>query len=104
MEIKPSKGIRVLVNAERFERAPPVPPCSLVATESIRGSVRREPTAGGSADAGLVASRDLVGKNEIDVRPASGSDCDVALESNGGPWQDLPCHVAYDLEGRLYEP
>jgi hypothetical protein len=91
-------------------------PCRLTITERIDGTVLRE--SQGRADAGdrahdtsASAGReeprdsevDLVADNEIGVVVVAGSDCRASLKANGGPFEQLPCAVRYELEGELIE-
>lgn len=90
-------------------------PCRLAVTERIAGTLLRDSLA--DEDGGIETSEasaaaddetrggnaDLIGENEIAVRVAGG-DCRASLDDNGGPFEQLPCEVRYELEGELIMP
>jgi hypothetical protein len=88
-------------------------PCRLAVTERIAGTLLRDNLADhdGGADSsaaereddGREGSADLIGDNEIAIRVAGG-DCRASLADNGGPFEQLPCEVRYELEGELITP
>jgi hypothetical protein len=74
--------------------------CQLTVNESVQGMLLRslrEDAGSGSGGAGS----DLVANNEINIRAAAGSDCRLVLAAQSGPFDQLPCHAHYDLEGDL---
>jgi hypothetical protein len=89
-------------------------PCRLSVSERIAGTLLRDNRPAEAEDetedarAGEGArlrdrNADLIGANEITVRVAAG-DCRPSLDDNGGPFEQLPCEVRYDLEGELIAP
>lgn len=82
---------------ERFESTTTRAQCTLRIHETIRGTVHRPDADGGMNDVGA----DLSGENEIEVQAASDTDCDFALQAQGGIWEQLPCRVSYELAGVL---
>lgn len=82
---------------ERFEAMTARAQCTLRIHETIRGTVHRPDADAGTND----VEADLTGENEIQVRAAADTDCDFALEAQGGIWEQLPCRVSYDLAGVL---
>jgi hypothetical protein len=90
-------------------------PCRLGVTERIAGTLLRDNLTdedGGAGSSPATAARDderdesnadLIGENEIAIRIAAG-DCRASLDDNGGPFEQLPCQVRYELEGDLIAP
>ena len=86
-------------------------PCRLTVSERVAGTLLRVSAAHEAQDGGISAEgrsgrssgTDLVGKNDIAIRVASG-DCRRSLREHGGPFERLPCAVHYDLEGELIDP
>lgn len=85
----------------------PAQPCQLLVSETVEGRLLADDReqAGGSASRPKPSTGDrvdLIGENEIAIR-AAGGDCSLVLADNGGPFDDLPCRVHYELEGALVE-
>jgi hypothetical protein len=93
-------------------------PCTLVIVERMRGSIFRdlegprspEPeaesedeAAEGDATIEPLTSSDLIANNEIIIRAASGSNCSLVMQAQGGPFETLPCQARYDVEGDLLQ-
>jgi hypothetical protein len=68
----------------------------LSAADASGEDAQSTPDAG---DAGSSASMVLEATNRIELVPASGSDCSLALLSAGGAFPSLPCAAEYELEG-----
>jgi hypothetical protein len=79
--------------------------CRLTVSETVEGSMLRtllDDMVHGSMTAGADEdSPDLVGVNEITMRPDSRASCARVLKDNGGPFEQLPCTAHYDLTGKL---
>lgn len=88
------------LDPERVEREQMPTDCTLVVSELVEGAVARDPAAS-DTDPSEPA---LVGRNEIAVRATAASRCAALLVAAGGPWEALPCHVLYDLEGESTTP
>ncbi|MFI5306418.1 MAG: hypothetical protein ACHQ53_03635 [Polyangiales bacterium] len=85
----------------------PAPPCQLTVTETIHGSLQRVLHAlqdGGAANSGDAGADDLDAAEDIAIRSASGTGCDIVLGAQGGPFDALPCKAHYDLTGKLASP
>jgi hypothetical protein len=82
-------------------------PCLLLVDERVSGRLLRDSRPAqdgdpeGARDAGADEEDDLVGENSIDIRAAGGTDCDLVLEAQGGPFLELPCRAHYQLSGEL---
>ncbi|MDD9937569.1 MAG: hypothetical protein OXT09_28410 [Myxococcales bacterium] len=85
------------------------PACTLLIIERMNGTLWRD--LHGVYDASdaaedvddETAGLDLVGENEIEIRAASGSDCRLVMSDQGGPFEALPCHALYEIDGTLIE-
>jgi hypothetical protein len=83
--------------------------CRLSVNENVEGMLHRELRV--SADAGTVskasssaAGPDLVADNAIAIQTVAGSNCEMVLAAQGGPFKTLPCSAHYDLKGELANP
>lgn len=93
------------------------PGCWIEVTETIEVSVSArvddegdpeappedEPSADDD-DAAQVPAMRLDGSHVIDYAPGVGSSCAALLLTFGGPFREMPCHVAYDLSGSARSP
>jgi hypothetical protein len=79
-------------------------PCQLLVSETVEGRLLNDDRQAGATGTGAKSSAsgtpDLIGENEIAIRGAAG-DCSLVLADQGGPFDDLPCRVHYELEGAL---
>lgn len=102
------EDIDKLADPNTYDTSRPAPPCRLLITESIVGTLLRDsrtPNDTGTSDAGMSSTdetaADLVAENVIAMSPAPGSNCARTLASAGGPFLGLPCRAHYDLQGTL---
>lgn len=71
----------------------------------IGGGVSGDAGAGGDASAVQDGGEArLEGTQVIDMKPAAGSDCSPVLAASGGPFLELPCTLAYTLDGTPRDP
>lgn len=79
--------------------------CLMTVRETIEGQLARVlGDAGVDVDGGSTGSggnEDLRADNTIEVMPTPESDCSASLRALGGPFNALPCHARYVLEGEL---
>lgn len=84
------------------EKAASVQECRIDQIEVIKGTIHQGTHESGR-DAGNDQHPELRGEDIIDIVPSSGSECNAASSSSGGPFSSLPCQTIYTLEGELQD-